>query len=157
MARIRTIKPEFWVDEKVGRLSLRARLLFIAMWNFADDMGTVRGSAPYLRSQAFPYDEVSLGEVSAALSEIIAQGLAGPFLDNGQSYLSIRHFQRHQKINNPSGTKYPNPPEDLWASRSPTVALREPYPQEGKGREGKGSERDQNQNQNPRVVLVGME
>jgi len=34
MARIRTIKPEFWTAEQVMELSRDARLLFIGMWNF---------------------------------------------------------------------------------------------------------------------------
>ena len=44
MARIRTIKPEFWTDEKVVTLPFEARLLFIGMWNFCDDEG-YRGSS----------------------------------------------------------------------------------------------------------------
>ena len=32
MPRIRTIKPEFWTDEKIIELSLPARLLFIGLW-----------------------------------------------------------------------------------------------------------------------------
>ena len=41
MPRIRTIKPEFWTDEKVGECSIPARLLFIATWNIADDRGNL--------------------------------------------------------------------------------------------------------------------
>jgi len=44
MARNRIIKPEFWADAKVGRLSFGARLLYIAMWNFADDYGIISAS-----------------------------------------------------------------------------------------------------------------
>lgn len=29
MARIRTIKPDFWTDEKLVKLSMEARLFFI--------------------------------------------------------------------------------------------------------------------------------
>ena len=32
MPRIRTIKPEFWEDDVIGRLSRDDRLLFIATW-----------------------------------------------------------------------------------------------------------------------------
>lgn len=39
MARIRTIKPAFWTDEKIQNLSNDAALLFIGIWNFADDFG----------------------------------------------------------------------------------------------------------------------
>ena len=39
MARIRTVKPDIWTDEKFVELSPLARLLFIGLWNFADDEG----------------------------------------------------------------------------------------------------------------------
>ena len=39
VARIRTIKPEFWDSGDTARATLRARLLYIAMWNYADDYG----------------------------------------------------------------------------------------------------------------------
>jgi hypothetical protein len=147
MSRIRTTKPEFWKDEKIGRLSLRARLLFMATWNFADDMGTARAMPAYLRAEIFPYDDASLVEITAALGELEREDLVRVFQDQGQSYLSIHHWARHQRINNPSGAKYPDPPRNLWDSVSPTVALPEGYHGEGKGREGSGRE----QNQNPRV------
>lgn len=153
MSRIRTIKPEFWTDERVGRLSPLARLLFIATWNFADDMGTCRASAAYLRGQAFPYDNLSNADVERLLGELERMSLVRFFVDEDQTYLSIHHFRRHQKINNPSGAKHPNPPVALWeSSYRPHVAL--PV-----GREGKGSEPDQNQNPRAgaRVVLVGGE
>jgi hypothetical protein len=39
VARIRSIKPAFWTDEKINRLSNDAALFFIGLWNFADDYG----------------------------------------------------------------------------------------------------------------------
>lgn len=39
MARIRSIKPEFWTDGKIRRLNADSALFFIALWNFADDYG----------------------------------------------------------------------------------------------------------------------
>lgn len=35
MARIRTVKPEFWTDRRMVKLSPLARLLYISSWNFA--------------------------------------------------------------------------------------------------------------------------
>jgi len=59
MARIRTVKPEFWTDRRVGECSPNARLLFIATWNFADDHGGLDRSAKQLKAQAFPYDDIN--------------------------------------------------------------------------------------------------
>ncbi|KKK60207.1 hypothetical protein LCGC14_3026700, partial [marine sediment metagenome] len=39
MARIRTVKPDFWTSEDVAAVSRNARLLFIGLLNFADDVG----------------------------------------------------------------------------------------------------------------------
>lgn len=39
MSRIRTVKPQFWTDGKIKRLSDPCALFFIALWNFSDDYG----------------------------------------------------------------------------------------------------------------------
>ena len=40
MARIRSVKPEFWTDRKLARCTSRdARLLYIALWNISDEHG----------------------------------------------------------------------------------------------------------------------
>ena len=39
MARIRTIKPEFWTDEKLAPLSPICRLTFLGLVSMADDAG----------------------------------------------------------------------------------------------------------------------
>ena len=46
--RIRTIKPDFWTDAKVSKLTYLARLLFIGLWNVADDEGRFK-SDPRIR------------------------------------------------------------------------------------------------------------
>ena len=42
MARIRSIKPEFWTDESNLSLSDSCALFFIGLWNFCDDEGKHR-------------------------------------------------------------------------------------------------------------------
>ena len=54
MARIRSIKPKFWDDIKLGRLSRAARLLYIGLWSFSDDIGVVIGDSIWLKSKAYP-------------------------------------------------------------------------------------------------------
>lgn len=41
MARIRTIKPEFWSDEKLSPLAPIDRLTFLGLISMADDYGRV--------------------------------------------------------------------------------------------------------------------
>ena len=57
MARIRTIKPEFWEDEKLAKLPVHARLLFIGTWNFADDNGALLANPVLMKSHIFPYED----------------------------------------------------------------------------------------------------
>lgn len=40
--RIRTVKPEYWTDGKIKRLSDSCALFYIALWNFCDDEGKHR-------------------------------------------------------------------------------------------------------------------
>ena len=56
VARIRSIKPEFWQDEKLAGIPRDARLLFVGLWNIADDEGRLRGSPLFVRAHVFPYD-----------------------------------------------------------------------------------------------------
>ena len=58
MPRIRTIKPEFWTDSKIVALTPHARLLFIGMWNFADDHGCVDDDPMQLKLRVLPADHV---------------------------------------------------------------------------------------------------
>ena len=69
------IDPEFWSDEKTGSLSFSARLLFIGMWNYADDDGIIKARPEYLKSSIFPYDLITCGEVEESLKEIENENL----------------------------------------------------------------------------------
>ncbi|WP_417372990.1 hypothetical protein [Glutamicibacter protophormiae] len=58
MARMRTLKPEFWDSPSTARATLAARLLFLAMWNWADDSGRGTAGLKELEAFAFPNDDV---------------------------------------------------------------------------------------------------
>jgi hypothetical protein len=106
MARIRTIKPEFWEDEKIARLSITAKLLFIGIWNFADDGGVCRATPGYLKSRIFlGEDSVSIRGVLDALSEISREGLITVGDYNGESFLLVKNWHLHQKVEKPSKKK----------------------------------------------------
>lgn len=76
MARIRTIKPEFWSSESITCLPRDTRLAYIGLWCVADDEGRFRAQIGVLAGQLFPEDddgreivERALAELSGALSE----------------------------------------------------------------------------------------
>lgn len=108
MARIRTVKPEFWTDEKVVECSIPSRLLFIGLFNFANDMGCLERSPKRLKMQIFPADAL---DCEPLIQELITHGLLTEYSVNDVCYLQIKGFLKHQKINRPSASKIPLPPE----------------------------------------------
>lgn len=106
MARIRTVKPEFWASEQVMDCSPLARLLFIGVLNFSDDGGNQPASAKSLRAKVFPSDEgVSAAEVEKLLVELVTNGLLAPYEHQGKEYIHVTGWH-HQRIDKPT-IKYP--------------------------------------------------
>lgn len=143
MARIRTIKPEFWEDEKLGACSVLARLTFIGLVSLADDEGRGRGTAVWLRARlhAFACD-ADVESVHEASRELVEHGLVIFYEADGQKYYWVKNFARHQKIDRPNPSKLPapvssSPPEP---SPIPRRAVDESSPPEGNGMEWKGME-----------------
>lgn len=128
MARIRTIKPDIWIDEKFVALSLPARLLFIGTWNFADDDGNLERNAIKLKMQIFPGDSF---DCEPLIIELISNGRLTEYHNGGSIYLHINNFAKHQVINRRS--KPILPPYNSDNTHGGLYA-------EGKGKEGKGIE-----------------
>ena len=133
MARIRTIKPDFWTDETITECSPTARLLFIGTWNFADDKGNLEHSAKQLKMKIFPGDDV---KVLHFLNELIAHGLLIEYSVSGKKYLHIKGFEKHQVINRPSSSPIPEFDDSLITHGGLIEGM------EGNGKEGKGREKD---------------
>ena len=135
MARIRTIKPEFWTDETVTECSLTTRLLFIGIWNFADDNGNIERSSKQMKMKIFPADDVN---TEKCVKELLAIGLLREYEKDGNKYLNIKGFLKHQVINKPSKIGHPKY-EEIFRTTTP---LPECPSTEGKGMEGKGIVRE---------------
>lgn len=134
MARIRTIKPDFWTDEKVVELSAFARLLFIGLWNFADDDGRMAYSPKKIKMQIFPADTLDISEL---FGEIQCEGLIELYTVDSIKYLQINCFAKHQKIDKRTPSKLPDSRGVTPTSSELPVTV----PTEGKGREGNGMEK----------------
>lgn len=102
MARIRTIKPEFWEDEKLAKLPVYTRLLFIGTWNFADDNGALLANPVLMKSHIFPYEDIGISTISEWIDMLVENGMLIRTTYNGKDYLVIRKFLIHQKINRKS-------------------------------------------------------
>jgi hypothetical protein len=124
MARIRTIKPEFPQSESMGRVSRDARLCFIMLWTIADDAGRLRGNSRMLASLLYPYDDDAKKLMDKWLAELEREHCIARYAVNGDSYVSICGWLDHQKIDRPSPSKIPAPPEPSRVLANP----REPSP-----------------------------
>lgn len=136
MARIRTIKPEFWIDPTLIECSLSARLLFVGTWNFADDYGNLEAHPLRIKAQIFPMDDI---QVEPLIAELVDHGLLVAYEADGKNYLHIKSFQRHQKINRPSQPQCP--PFEPSVSTHGTLSEPSVSTHGGKGREGKGRDK----------------
>ena len=107
MARIRSIKPEFWTSEQIMDCSPSARLAFIGMWNFCDDAGIHPASAKTLKAELFPADDILVGDVQVLVDELKANGLIIEYEVSGKAYWQVTGWA-HQKIDKPN-FKHPKP------------------------------------------------
>jgi len=111
MARIRSIKPEFWTSERVVECSTNARLLFVGTWNFCDDKGRHPYSAKRLKMCIFPGDDdITTATVEALMGELADAGLIVPYAVDGDRYFFVSGWD-HQKIDRPQPTRWPGPEE----------------------------------------------
>lgn len=110
MARIRSIKPEFWVSEQIAECSTNARLTFIGLWTFSDDQGVHPARPKTLKAELFPMDDVSASDVSGWVDELVRVGLVVVFDVDGDLYWHVTGWAKHQRIEHPSA-KYPAPPK----------------------------------------------
>lgn len=102
MARIRTIKPQFWDDAKIGRIPRDARLLYIGLWTFADDLGVVIADPVWLKSKIFPYDRIQIQQLEAWLGLLEKTGFISLLSVKSESFYYLPTFSRHQIINRPN-------------------------------------------------------
>ncbi|MFA5186943.1 MAG: HNH endonuclease [Patescibacteria group bacterium] len=99
MARIRTIKPDFWTDGKIVQLPFEARLLFIGMWNFADDSGFLGSDLDRIKMQIFPSDEIDI----YILIDLLCNA---ELLGRTDGSLKIHNFTKHQRIAHPTPSRF---------------------------------------------------
>jgi hypothetical protein len=126
MARIRTVKPEFWDSPGTAKASLRARLFFIALWNWADDYGKGTASAKALIGFAFPNDaDVTESDYPSLATELHSAYEVVFYEVDGRPYFFIPKFTKHQRTEKKAASRIPDPPEDESAGQGhidePTV------------------------------------
>jgi hypothetical protein len=136
--RIRTIKPEFWSNEKMARLPDYVKLMAIALLNYADDDGYFWANPLMIRGALFPFDEDST-KARRALEHLSAEGYLrlGKTVD-GREFGHVINFAKHQRVDRKTDSLI-KPLEDVANSTNPRRTLDERSSLDRKGSEGKGS------------------
>ncbi len=110
MARIRSIKPFIWSDDRIGEVSRDARLLYLGMITQADDDGRLVASGTSLAGAIYPYDEVTGRQVDRWRDELAAVGLLDVYTIGRATYAHLPSWAKHQRIQKPQGSALPAPP-----------------------------------------------
>lgn len=137
MARIRTIKPDFFFNEGLAAMPAETRLFFIGLWCQADRDGRMEDRPARLRATIFPYDS---GINAEQLVEELAQmGHLLRYEVNGLKVLQISNFLKHQRPHHTEPKSVLPPcPDGVKTVKQPSSHREPPLGREGKGRERKG-------------------
>ena len=105
MARIRTIKPDFWRDEMLSKVSPEACLLAIGLLNHCDDEGYFNANPKLVEADVFPLRDLSI-PTTTLLQELSGIGYINLFDgEDGKVYGHVTNFEKHQVINKKTSSK----------------------------------------------------
>lgn len=113
MARIRSLKPEFWLDRKLARrLSRDERMLYIGLWNQADEHARALGDPNVVKGQVFPYDaDLTVDVIDRMLDRLDAAGVVQRYEVDEDPFLYLPKLGDHQRLEPAkSRSRLPEPP-----------------------------------------------
>lgn len=146
MPRIRSIKPEFFTDEDLGRLSPSHRLTFEGLWCHADKAGRLKDRPGYLKTMILPYDNIDFESILNDLSQN-SSGRGTPFITrycvDDDNYIQISNFTEHQRPHHTekdSILPVQTPIDNRVLPVTPRIKKVGKEAVLGKGMEGKGKE-----------------
>lgn len=98
MPRIRSIHPGQWTGDRFMELSPFARLLAIALRNFADDHGVFEWKPKTIKAQCLPGDAI---DIHGLLQELLDKDVVRKVTDSGKELGYIRGFLKWQRLQRP--------------------------------------------------------
>lgn len=110
MTKRRMIHDEFFQSEGVAAWTMRQRLLVIGMISIADDQGRLKGNPLWLRSQIFPYDMLSIDDISSDLAAIAATNdTVWLYQVDGRDYIQLVNWWDYQSPQWAKASRLPAP------------------------------------------------
>jgi hypothetical protein len=148
VARIRTIKPEFFLDDELAELPMVARILFIGLWTIADCEGRMEDRPKRIKAQILPFDDC---DIDGSLQNLHDAGFVQRYEAGGGKYIVVTNFRKHQRLSGieaqsrsvipPPGSVEEQQEQSIEAIEKQSRSTEEAANvQEGKGKEGKGKE-----------------
>lgn len=136
MARIRTVKPEFFKHEELYQAEilekLPLRMAFVGLWCICDREGRFKWRPNQIKLDVLPYDKVDFSRVIDALA---THGFIEEYsAEDNNNYGFVPNFLLHQVINNRESESLLPSPFDESSTRDPRGLSKN----KGKGREGNG-------------------
>jgi len=123
MARIRTIKPEFFTDYKLYEIEketqLPIRVAYAGLWTQCDREGRFEWIPEQLKIGVLPYDNIDFARV---LDALVTRGLLVKYASKEGNFGCVKHFKNHQIVNNrEKDSTIPEPPPDNDVTRESRV------------------------------------
>jgi hypothetical protein len=112
VARIRSIKPEFFTSEVIAALTLSARLTFIGLWTYVDDNGVGLDNERLILAAIWPLEDDVVRAVQMTredLRSLSRAGLVARYRLPPRQFIHITGWEEHQKVSHPRKPRYPLP------------------------------------------------
>ena len=135
------IKKEFWHSHRILSISPYERLMFIAMFNVADDDGILKNSALTMKSVCYACDEnITISMVEDYIKNLLGVGLIE--LNDERTLIRITNWKNHQRIDKPTPSRHKFKKAILENYGNDTRIFPDDYtPKERKGRQRKTKEK----------------
>ncbi|MFE3081806.1 hypothetical protein [Nocardia tengchongensis] len=158
------MKPEFWLDRKLARkLTRDERMLYMGLWNQADEWGRALGDPVVVKGAVFPYDDdLTVAVIDRMLSTLDLAGVVQRYEVDGDPYLFLPKLKDHQRLEpGKSKSKHPEPlervhrqPDSEIVSDQSEKTVAESEPIRESGHETATFEPDQSEPADPRTATV---
>ncbi len=93
MARMRYLKPGFFLNDELAEIEPLGRILFEGLWCYADREGKLEDRPKRLKIEILPYDNCNINK---QLEELKKGGFIIRYSINGNNYIKIKNWDKHQ-------------------------------------------------------------
>ncbi len=135
VARGRIVPQSLSTDPRMGRVSLKAALLFPLMWINCDDQGRISGDPDEIKYATCPnIDHITKSDIPQLLRELEDQGFLKVYTTSKTKATQMLDWWEEQRLQWAYPSRYPPPPgwpDHLRYHPTPTEIITENWPPSG--------------------------